>query len=33
MTTRSHTMQNPLVRALTRFGLLTEDLDDHVIRA
>src|SRR5260370_22280194 len=33
MTTITNTTQNPLVRALHRSGLLTEDLDYHVIRA
>ena len=33
MTTLSNTVQNPLVRALHRSGLLAEDLDYHVVRA
>src|ERR1700730_2050739 len=33
MTTLSTTVQNPLVRALHRSGLLAEDLDYHVVRA
>ena len=33
MTALSITAQNPLVRALHRAGLLTDDLDYHVVRA